>query len=67
MTMREIQGHLHELYGVEVSPDLISRATEAVVEEVKAWQSRPLDPIWPIVYLDALVVKVRDHGVVANR
>ncbi len=67
MTVREIQGHLQELYGVEVSPDLISRATEAVVEEVKAWQSRPLDPIWPIVYLDALVVKVRDHGVVANR
>lgn len=67
MTVREIQGHLQELYGVEVSPDLISRATEAVVEEVRAWQSRPLDPIWPIVYLDALVVKVRDHGVVANR
>ena len=67
MTVREIQGHLQELYGVEVSPDLISRATEAVVEEVKVWQSRPLDPIWPIVYLDALVVKVRDHGVVANR
>jgi len=67
MTMREIQGHLHELYGVEVSPDLISRATEAVSEEVRAWQSRPLDPVWPIVYLDALMVKVRDHGVVSNK
>jgi len=67
MTMREIQGHLHELYGVEVSPDLISRATDAVWEEVRAWQSRPVDPVWPIVYLDALIVKVRDCGVVSNK
>jgi putative transposase len=67
MTTREIQGHLQELYGVEVSPDLVSRATDAVLEEVKAWQNRPLDPVWPIVYLDALVVKVRDQGIVLNK
>jgi putative transposase len=67
MTTREIQSHLQELYGVEVSPDLISRATDAVLEEVKAWQNRPLDQVWPIVYLDALVVKVREQGVVTNK
>lgn len=67
MTVRDIQGHLHELYGVEVSPDLISRVTDAVMDEVKAWQSRPLDPVWPIVILDALVVKVRDQGSVRNK
>jgi putative transposase len=67
MTVRDIQGHLEELYGVEVSPDLISRATSAVMEDVVAWQSRPLDAIYPIVYLDALVVKVRDQGVVTNK
>mgnify|MGYP001548407092 CR=1 FL=1 len=67
MTVREIQGHLLELYGTEVSPDLISRATNAVLEDVRAWQSRVLDPVWPVVYLDGLVVKVRDHGVVSNR
>ncbi|HVZ89204.1 MAG TPA: IS256 family transposase [Polyangia bacterium] len=67
MTVREIQGHLKELYGTEVSPDLISRVTDAVLEEVKAWQSRPLDAVWPIVYLDALVVKIRDQGTVTNK
>jgi putative transposase len=67
MTVREIQGHLQELYGVEVSPDLISRVTSAVLEEVKAWQSRPLDAVYPIVYLDALVIKVRDQGTVTNK
>jgi putative transposase len=67
MTVRDIQGHLEELYGVEVSPDLISRATSAVMEDVLAWQGRPLDPVYPIVYLDALVVKVRDQGVVRNK
>jgi len=66
MTVREIQGHLLELYGTEVSPDLISRATSAVLEDVRAWQTRPLDAVWPIVYLDGIVVKVRDHGVVSN-
>ncbi len=67
MTVREIQGHLGELYGVEVSPDLISRVTSAVLEEVKAWQGRPLEAVYPIVYLDALVIKVRDQGTVTNR
>jgi putative transposase len=67
MTVREIQGHLQELYGVEVSPDLISRVTSAVLEEVKAWQGRPLEAVYPIVYLDALVIKVRDQGTVTNK
>jgi putative transposase len=55
------------LYGVEVSPDLISQTTSAVMEDVVAWQNRPLDAVYPIVYLDALVVKVRDQGVVRNK
>src|SRR5947209_16401247 len=67
MSTREIQGHLEEIYKVEVSPTLISNVTEAVKEEVRAWQSRPLDPLYPIVYLDALMVKMRDNGVVQNR
>jgi putative transposase len=67
MTVRDIQGHLEDVYGVEVSPDLISRATSAVMEDVAAWQSRALDPVYPIVYLDALVVKIRDQGVVRNK
>ena len=67
MTVREIQGHLKELYGTEVSPDLISRVTDAVLDEVKGWQNRPLDSVWPIVYLDALVVKIRDQGTVTNK
>jgi putative transposase len=67
MTVRDIKGHLEDLYGVEVSPDLISRVTSAVMEDVHAWQSRPLEAIYPIVYLDALVVKVRDEGTVRNK
>jgi len=67
MTTREIQGHLQEIYGVEVSPSLISEVTDAVVEEVKAWQSRPLEQIYPIVFLDALMVKMRHEGKVENR
>jgi putative transposase len=67
MTTREIQGHLEEMYQVEVSPTLISNVTDAVIEEVKAWQTRPLDAIYPIVYLDALVVKMRSEGRVENR
>lgn len=67
MTTREIQGHLEEMYQVEVSPTLISNVTDAVIEEVKAWQTRPLDAIYPIVYLDALVVKMRTEGRVENR
>lgn len=64
MTVREIQSHLEELYGAEVSPSLISSVTDAVADEVKAWQARPLEPIYPIVYLDCIHVKVRDTGVV---
>jgi transposase-like protein len=67
MTVREIQGHLSELYGVEVSPDLISRVTDAVLDEVRAWQSRPLDPVYPVVFFDALRVKIRDDGLVKNK
>ncbi len=63
MTVREIQAHLEEMYGTEVSPTLISSVTDAVIEEVKAWQSRPLDSIYPIVYLDCIHVKVRDGSV----
>lgn len=64
MTVREIQGHLEEMYGTEVSPALISSVTDAVIDEVKAWQVRPLDDIYPIVYLDCIHVKVRDAGAV---
>jgi putative transposase len=67
MSNREIVGHLQELYGVEVSPDLISAVTDAVLEEVAVWQSRPLEPVYPIVFFDALRVKVRDEGFVRNK
>jgi len=63
MTVREIQAHLEEMYGTEVSPSLISSVTDAVVDEVKAWQARPLNPIYPIVYLDCIHVKVREGTV----
>ena len=64
MTVREIQAHLEEMYGTEVSPTLISSVTDAVIEEVKAWQARPLDALYPIVYLDCIHVKARDSGAV---
>src|SRR3954468_18287182 len=67
MTVREIQGHLRELYGVDVSPDLISTVTDAVLEEVAEWQNRPLDVLYAIVFFDALRVKVRDEGTVRNK
>jgi putative transposase len=67
MTTREIQSHLEEIYGVEVSPALISTVTDAVLDEVKSWQARPLESLYPIVYLDALYVKIRDNGQVQNR
>src|SRR5437016_2171847 len=67
MSTREIQGHLEEIYGIEVSPTLISNVTEAILEEVKAWQSRPLEEMYPIVYLDAMMVKMRDNGHVQNQ
>ena len=64
MTVREIQGHLQEMYGTEISPSLISSVTDAIIDEVKAWQSRPLEALYPIVYLDCIHVKVRDNGAV---
>ncbi|HEV7376639.1 MAG TPA: IS256 family transposase [Pyrinomonadaceae bacterium] len=67
MTQREIQGHLEEIYGVEVSPSLISTVTDSVMDEVRAWQSRPLDSVYPILYLDALQVKVKSQGRVTNK
>jgi putative transposase len=63
MTVREIQAHLEEMYGTEISPSLISTITDAVTEEVKAWQARPLDPVYPIIYLDCIHVKVREGAV----
>jgi putative transposase len=67
MSTREIAGHLHELYGIDVSPDLISTVTDAVLEEIAAWQARPLEAAYPLVFFDALRVKVRDEGLVRNK
>jgi len=67
LSVREIQGHLEEMYGTEVSPSLISAVTDAVSEEVKVWQARPLDPLYPILYLDCIHVKVRDAGAVRTK
>src|SRR3974377_536872 len=62
MTVREIQGHLTELYGIDVSPDLISRVTDVVLDEVREWQSRPLDPVYPVIFFDGLRVTIRAEG-----
>ena len=67
MTTRDTQAHLQEIYGVEVSPELISKVTDAIIPELREWQQRPLDPMYPIMYLDAIVVKVRSDGHVRNR
>lgn len=67
MSTREIEEHIREIYGVDVSRDLVSRVTDGVLDELKAWQLRALDETYPIVYLDALVVKIRDKGVVTNK
>jgi len=67
ITTRELQDHLEEIYEVDVSPALISRVTDAVLDEVKAWQNRPLDSVYPIVYLDAIHLKIRTDGRVQNR
>ena len=67
MTTRDIQAHLEEIYGVEVSPTLVSQVTRAVQEEITLWQNRPLDEIYPIVYLDAIRVKVRHDGRIINK
>jgi putative transposase len=67
MTTREIQGHLRELYGIEVSPDLISAVTDAILDEVAEWQNRPLETLYPLIFFDAIRVKVRDEGTVRNK
>jgi putative transposase len=67
MTTREIQGHLRELYGIDVSPDLVSAVTDAVLEEVAEWQNRPLEALYPLIFFDAIRVKVRDEGSVRNK
>jgi putative transposase len=67
MTTRQIKQHLEEIYQVEISPSLISSVTDAITDEVKAWQSRPLDAVYPILYLDALVVKVRESSHIQNK
>jgi putative transposase len=67
MSVREIQGHLRELYGIDVSPDLVSAITDAVLDEVAVWQNRPLEPVYPLVFFDALRIKVRDEGLVRNK
>jgi len=67
MTVREIQGHLADLYGIDVSPDLISAVTDAILDEIAEWQNRPLEAVYPLVFFDALRVKVRDEGTVRNK
>jgi putative transposase len=67
MTVREIRGHLEELYGIDVSPDLISTVTDAVLDAVTEWQGRPLDACYPLVFFDAIRVKIRDEGFVRNK
>ena len=65
--MRDIQAHLAEIYGVEVGHDLISRVTDAVIDDVRAWQQRPLEDVYPVIFLDCLVLKVREGGSVQRR
>ena len=67
LTTRKIQGHLEDLYGTEVSPTLISTITDAVLEDVRLWQSRPLEPVYPILYFDCLFVKSRHNGAVKTK
>ena len=67
MTTRDVQAHLADAYKVEISPELISKITDAVIPELRAWQARPLDVMYPVLYLDAIVVKVRTDGRVTNR
>jgi putative transposase len=67
MSVRDIVHHLEQVYGTQLSAESVSRITDAVLEEVRAWQDRPLDPVWAVVFLDAIVVKVRDNHVVHNK
>jgi len=67
MSVREIQGHLRDLYGIEVSPDLVSAVTDAVLDEIAEWQNRPLEALYPLIFFDAIRVKVRDEARCATR
>jgi putative transposase len=67
MTTRDIKAHLAEVYGAEVSPELVSKVTDVVAEEITAWQNRPTEAVYPIVYIDAIVIKIRDGGQVVNK
>src|SRR5688572_15176912 len=67
VSTRDIQAHVRELYGIDVSPDLVSAVTDSVIDEVTAWQARPLEPSYAIVFFDALRVKIRDEGLVKNK
>ena len=67
LSTRDIEAHLEEIYGVKVGRDLISRVTDAVIDDVRAWQQRPLDDVYPVLFLDALVVKIREGGIVQRR
>lgn len=67
MSTREIQAHLRELYGTEISPELVYAVTDAVLDEVSQWQNRPLEPVYAIVFFDCLRVKIRDEGTVKNK
>lgn len=67
MTVRDIRRHLKKIYGADVSPELISKVTDGIVDELNEWQNRPLDAVYPILYIDALVIKVRDGGTVINK
>jgi putative transposase len=67
MTTRDIEAHLLEIYGINASRELISNVTDVVVDEIKAWQSRPLDEVYPIVYVDGIRIRVKDSGVVTTK
>jgi putative transposase len=67
LSTRDIEAHLADVYGVRVGRDLISRVTDAVIEDAKAWQQRPLDDLYPVLFLDALVLKIRDGGSVQRK
>ena len=67
LSVREVGGHLEEIYGIDVSPDLISAVTDAVLDEVAEWQNRPLDAVYPLIFFDAIRVKIRDEGFVRNK
>jgi putative transposase len=67
MSTREIQGHLREIYGIDISPDLVSAVTDAVLDEVTEWQNRPLEALYPLIFFDAIRVKVRDEGTLRNK